>query len=181
MLIMNNDNVLEITADYAGSGNLKRSGFARNLVLCLPLQLSYGDLKSLEQYDRSCLKKLYPKEENLSFEKEIERLKNHLSNSDRIRIWSSHKNADEYLLLLYICSLFPEKNISVVFADEYDEHDSYCWSIRGMGVEEVNELVEKEHILSSLEKENYKKMFQEIVNINSELRYISEERREGKE
>lgn len=179
MLVINNDNVLEITADYKGSGNLKRSGFERNLVLCLPLQLSYGDLKSLEQYYRSCLKELYPKEENFSFEKEMERLKKHLSNSDRIRVWSSHKNADEYLLLLYICSLFPEKNISVVFKDEYDYHDFYCRSIRGMGVDKINELVVKEHILSSLEKETYKKIFQEIVGINSELRYIKDEKLES--
>lgn len=43
-----------------------------------------------------------------------------------------------------------------------------------MGVEEINELLTKEHILSSSEKENYKKKFQEIVNINSELRYMKD-------
>lgn len=175
MIVMNNDNIckkekiIEVVADYSNSGCLKKSDFKNNSIVCLPLKLSFGDLKSLDNYNRKCLKVLYPndeiREEDFIFQKEIEVLKS----ADKIRIWSSRTCADEFLLLIYICSLFTDKNISVVFADEFS---SFSWSIGCMTPEEVNELAKKEHLLSNKEVKCYISEWKKIVKENSSLRYI---------
>ncbi len=181
MLVMNNDNIcenksiIEITGTFAGAGCLKQSDFSHNLIGCLALQLSFGDLKSLDNYDRSCLRKLYPHddyfpfEDGFIFQKEIEELRKYVSKAKKIRVWSSQIAADEFLLLLYICYLFPNKNISAVFADEYNP---YCWSIGCMTFNEVNELSKKEHLLTMEEKELYINEWNRMVKENSTLRYI---------
>ena len=178
---MNNDNIcenksiIEITGTFAGAGCLKQSDFSHNLIGCLALQLSFGDLKSLDNYDRSCLRKLYPHddyfpfEDGFIFQKEIEELRKYVSKAKKIRVWSSQIAADEFLLLLYICYLFPNKNISAVFADEYNP---YCWSIGCMTFNEVNELSKKEHLLTMEEKELYINEWNRMVKENSTLRYI---------
>ena len=75
MLVMNNDNVckneklIEITHGFSEVGCLKQSNFSHNLIVCLPLELSFGDLKSLNNYDRRCLKELYhPHDDYFPFE-----------------------------------------------------------------------------------------------------------------
>lgn len=174
-----NNKLIEVVHGFAEIGCLKQSDFSHNLLVCLPLELSFGDLRTLDDYDRSCLKKLYnyqndyfPFEEGYTFRKEIEKLKKYVATVDKIRVWSSHKSTNEFLLFLYICYLFPDKNISVVFADEYD---SYCWSIGCMEFREVNKLAKKEHILSKKEKDYYLNEWKKIVNENSELRYVKDE------
>ncbi len=181
MLVINNDNgnksknIIEIVACSSGIGSLKQSNFKNNLIVYLPLELSFGDLKSLDNYNRECLKELYnyddyfPFEEGYVFQKEIGKLKEYVAKADKIRIWSSHKSTNEFLLFLYICYLFPNNNISVVFADEYN---SDCWSIGCTNFKEVNKLAEKEHILLQRDKELYISEWKKIVSVNSELRCI---------
>ena len=65
--------------------------------------------------------------------------------------------------------MFPNNNISVVFADEYN---SDCWSIGCTNFKEVNKLAEKEHILLQRDKELYISEWKKIVSVNSELRCI---------
>ena len=65
--------------------------------------------------------------------------------------------------------MFPDKNISVVFSDDYNP---YCWSIGCMDFREVSELSKKEHLLTVTEKENYINEWKRIVKENSQLRYI---------
>lgn len=166
-----NSSIIEIVDSDASLGCIKQSSFANNVIIYLPLQLSFGDLKSLNNYDRSCLKELYYSydEEDFVFQKAIEKLRKHVLKADKIRVWSSHKCANEFLLLLYICYLFPNKKISVVFADEYNP---YCWSIGCMNFREVNELSKKEHVLTMEEKENYINEWKRIAKENSPIRYI---------
>lgn len=172
--ICENERIIEIVSGYSAAGCLKQSNFSHNLIMCLLLELSFGDLTTLDNYNRNVLKELYPNEnyffeEEFNFKKEMEELKKYISKAEKIRVWSSHKSADEFLLFLYICYLFPDKNISVVFSDEYN---SNCWSIGCMDFKEVNKLSKKEHLLSKQEIEDYTNKWLEIVKENSELRYI---------
>lgn len=170
-----NLDTLEFISTDSALGSLRRSDFKNNVIVQLPLQLSFGDLKSLDNYDRSCLRKLYPHddyfpfEDGFIFQKEIEELRKYVSKAKKIRVWSSQIAANEFLLLLYICYLFPNKNISAVFADEYNP---YCWSIGCMTFNEVNELSKKEHLLTMEEKELYINEWNRMVKENSTLRYI---------
>lgn len=86
-----------------------------------------------------------------------------------IRVWSSHLNCDEYCLLLYICYLFPDKTISVVFAEELNW---YCKTVGMTSPQEVEELIKREHILTRDEISDYLAKWKKIKDENSQLRHI---------
>lgn len=183
MLIMNNDNkvlnnkIIEVVHDYSETGCLKQTDFKNNLIVCLPLELNFGNLKLLDNYDRSSIKVLFsdfdylPFETDFNFKNEINELKTLAKEVDKIRVWSSRISASDYLLFLYICYLFSDKNISVIFTDEYNE---YAWGIGCMTCDEVNKLTSYEHALSQQEKDKYIDEWKKVVEENSNLRYIKD-------
>lgn len=166
--------IIEIVSSDASLGCLKKSEI-KNPIICLPLELSYGDLSDLENYNRNCLENLYdschyiPFERNFNFSNEFKLLESYVNSSQKIRIWASHLDANEYCLLLYLCYCFPNENISVVFSEEFNWH---CKSIGMMSSEEITELLNREHNLCKEEIDDYCRQWEEVLEANSDLRYL---------
>ena len=143
----------------------------------MQLELCIGKLDSTEKYDRIELKKYLknintikdgPFKNGYNFEYEINKIRN-LDEVDKIRVWSSHLDCTDYCLLLFVCNYFGDKNISVVFSEEYNWYATTCTKLNE---NEINELIKKEHILKEYDIEQYKKEWNQIVKDNKELRYM---------
>ena len=74
-----------------------------------------------------------------------------------------------YCLLLYICYLLKEKNISVIYTEELD------WEATTLGCiteKELKILEQKEHVLKEMEKDNFSNQWLKLINDNTELRFM---------
>ncbi len=172
-----NKKIVEIVSDVSIYGLLKRVG-NNNLKVLLPLELCIGKFDYINDYSRIELKKYTkyvstieegPFENGYNFKYEFNKLKVFLKDADKIRVWSSHLDCDDYCLLLFICNYFSNKNISVLFSEEFNWYVTTCTKLDKT---EINEFVKKEHILKKYEMEQYKKEWEKIVNENTELRFM---------
>ena len=128
-------------------------------------------MSDIEKFDRQFLNELGSRYFGINFKEDIELIHNEIKKGSKIRIWTSHKSNDDYLLFLYLCDVLKDKldNIYVVYSDEYNE---YCWSLNCMDYLEVRQLFVKEYELSKTEINEYAKKWQQIRQVNSELRII---------
>lgn len=172
-----NPKIVEIVSDVSTYELLKRSG-NNNLKVSLPLELCIGELDYINDYSRIELKKYTkyvhaieegPFANGYNFKDEFDKLKGLLKDADKIRVWSSHLDCNDYCLLLFICNYFSHKNISVLFSEEFNWYATTCTKLNE---NEINELTKKEHILKKTEMEEYKKEWEKIVDENAELRFM---------
>lgn len=171
-----NEKVLEIVSNISCYKLLKRSG-NNNLKVFLPLNLCIGKLDSIKEFNRNELKKYDkyvsatnngPFKYGFDFNYEFKKLKS-LNQVNKIRVWSSHLDCDDYCLLLFICNFFGDKNISVVYSEECNWYATTCTK---MTEKEIKELLKKEHILRKSEIDQYKEEWKKIVDENTELRFM---------
>lgn len=171
-----NKSIIEVVSSDSALGLLRKSG-NENLKVFLPLELCIGRLDSIKNHARSELREYvkYVHDINddffynaFNFEYEFKKLKG-LKSVDKIRIWSSHLDCNDYCLLLFMCNYFDDKNISVVFSEEYNQ---YTTTLGNLNTNEINELLKREHILKKSEVDQYKKEWKQIVLENTELRFM---------
>ena len=162
--------VIDVCDNFAGAGCLKRYYESINKkdyqVIPLGMFLSVGDIKG----DRlSFLKELIDEEyDNSNF---IEELISSVNENTIIRVFSSKKDNDSYLVLLYICNLLKGKvkGINVIFTNNYNEHS---YSINVMDYKEIDSLLNYEKELTGDEMIKYSNQWEELVETNSELRLL---------
>lgn len=163
-----NSIIIDVVASDTEVSLLNRCG-NENIKICLPLALCIGKLDSLKPYHREVLSQFLKDGSSFDFTnnfKELEELSQHCK---KIRVWSSHLDCDDYCLLLLICYLYPDKEISVLFSEEIS------WSattLCSLSEQEVIELAKREHILTKWQKENYSNEWKAVVQSNKELRYM---------
>ena len=162
-----NNDIIEIVSSDSALGLLKKCD-NENIKVCLPLTLSIGKLNSLTPFNRKILSQIY-KNKSYDFTKDFNKLNKVSNNSKRIRVWTSHLDCDEYCLLLLICYLYRDKEISTIFSEEINHN---AFAIGFISEKEIKEFKNKEHILTDLEKENYSNEWENLVNYNKELRYM---------
>ncbi len=162
-----NNDIIEIVSSDSALGLLKKCN-NENIKVCLPLTLSIGKLNSTTPFNRKILSQIY-KNRPYDFTEDFNKLKKVSNNSNRIRVWTSHLDCDEYCLLLLICYLYRDKDISAIFSEEINHN---AFTIGFIRKKEIKALENKEHILTDLEKENYSKEWEKIVNNNKEFRYM---------
>ncbi len=163
-----NNDIIEIVSSDSAFGLLKRSG-NENIKVCLPLSLSIGKLGSASPFNRNVLSKIYKNDESYDFTEDFKKLKRISANCKKIRVWSSHLDSDDYCLLLLICYLYKDKEISAIFSEEIN----WCaTTIGSVSEKEISELEKREHILTKWQKENYCNEWENVVNSNKELRYM---------
>ena len=156
-----NDNIIEIVSSDSALGLLKRSG-NENIKVCLPLSLCIGKL-TIKPFIRNICGVSY------DFTDDFEKLNKIINNCKKIRVWSSHLDSDDYCLLLLICYLYKDKEISAIYSEEIN------WGITSIGSvseTEIPELEKREHRLPNWQKEDYYNEWENIVKSNKELRYM---------
>ena len=169
-----NTKIIEIVSNYSGIGLLKKIG-NDNLKVSLPLDLCIGYLNEIKNYDRSELeqyinsKETIPFKNGYSFKLEFNKLVEYVNKADKIRIWSSHLDCADYCLLLYLCNIFKDKNISVIFSEEFSW---YTTTIGALSKEDLLILEQREHLLKQWEKEEFGKEWEDVLKDNCELRFM---------
>ncbi len=163
-----NNDIIEIISSDSALGLLKRSG-NENIKICLPLSLSIGKFGSTTPFNRKILSEIYKNGESYDFTEDFKKLKRISAKCKKIRVWSSHLDTDEYCLLLLICYLYKDKEISAIFSEEINWDAT---TIGSVSEKEVSELEKREHILTKWQKENYCNVWENVVNSNQELRYM---------
>ena len=156
-----NDNIIEIVSSDSALGLLKRSG-NENIKVCLPLLLCIGKLNT-KPFIRNICGVSY------DFTADFEKLNKLVNNCKKIRVWASHLDSDDYCLLLLICYLYKDKEISAIYSEEIN------WGITSIGSVseiEIPKLEKREHRLPNWQKEDYYKEWENIVKSNKELRYM---------
>ena len=161
------NDVIEIVSKDSSLGLLKSSG-NENIKVCLPLSLCIGKIDSLTPFNRKCLSQYY---ENISYDftDDFNKLTEIVNNSKKIRVWTSHLDSNDYCLLLFICYLYQDKEISAFFSEEVD-FDAITFGF--VSKKEISKIEEREHILTNNQKENYSNEWKKVVNDNKELRYM---------
>lgn len=163
-----NNDIIEIVSTDSELGLLKR-GENKNIKACLSLFLCIGKLDSVTPFNRKTLLQYNEKNISYDFTDDFNELKELVSNCKKIRVWSSHLDSNDYCLLLLICYLYKDREISVVFSEEIDWEAT---SLTFVSEEELPQLERKEHILTKRQKEDYCNEWEKVVNDNSELRYM---------
>ena len=163
-----NKDIIEIVPSKSAFGLLRECG-NKNIKVCLPLSLCIGKFDSLTPFNRESLKEYFDDEDQIDFTNEFNELKEYVKNCKKIRVWSSHLNCDDYCLLLLICYLFQDKEISVLFSEEID------WEANSFGfvsAKEIKNIEYKEHVLNDCKKKKYSDKWEKVVSENKELRYM---------
>lgn len=162
-----NKETIEIVDSFSISFLLEQSG-NDNIKFCFPFSLDIGKLKGIDNFDRSELKEYIKLDLNYNFKDIFDELSKYLNEANKIRVWSSIYDAEEYCLLLFICHHFKDKNISVIFSNELRDVNR----VNCLDKDEIKEISSKEHILKDYEKDKYDKEWISILNSNKELRFM---------
>ena len=160
--------IIEVVTSDTEVSLLNRSG-NENVKICLPLALCIGKLDCLKPLHREELSQFLKDGSSFDFTHNFKELDELSQKCRKIRVWSSHLDCDDYCLLLLICYLYGNKEISVLFSEEIS------WSattLCSLSEQEVIELEKREHVLTPMQKENYNNEWKEIVQNSKELRYM---------
>ena len=167
----NNMKIIDICEGYAAAGCLKHyyksNSINDYIIFPLGMSLSIGDIK----YNRIDFLRKFYQDDNYNYTKSLNEILNSITNDTIIRIWSSKKNDDEYMLLLFLCNFLKDKTnkINVIFASDYNE---FLYSINALEYKEIRSILKYEKTLSKDEIEAYAKEWNDLVEINSELRVL---------
>ena len=121
------ENTIEVVSNLSSNGLLLKSSIKNENIVLLDMHLDIGDLKDLKNYKRSFLKSIGYNVDVVDYSNKIKFLLDNARNNKKIRIWSSHKNSNEYMTVLYICNLLEkyDAELYVVYSDEiYSEAKS---------------------------------------------------------
>ncbi len=158
---------LEIVYGEAAGGAIKTTSFKNNKILTIGFPFNIGKLDNTrKEFLKEYFKFDYRHIEELKRKKRL--LDYYLKKAKTIRIWSSHKDDKEYLLLLYLCNYIDDdREIYVTFADT-ENYISICY----LNGEQIEKIAKKEHKLTKKEKEYYKKEWRRLIKENGEIRFI---------
>ena len=166
------ENIVEIVSDLSSNGLLLKSSIKNENIVLLDMHLDIGDLKDLKNYKRSFLKNIGYNVDVVDYGNKIKFLLDNVRNNKKIRIWSSHKNSNEYMTVFYICNLL-EKYDAELYVVYSDEISSEAKSVGELDKEEIKNVDALERKLLKEEIIMYSKTWNSLLNDNSDIRYIS--------
>ncbi len=148
----------------AYKNEFEKSSLRNNELIEFSIPFTYSDLRNITNgtiYLKSCNKKI-------SIKESIEKLENAIKNNNKLRVWSSHVDPDNYLFLLFICYYVKDKVdfIEVLYSDEYNNE---CINTGVMTSEELDELSSLEHKLDKNEINNLANKWNELTKDGSKL------------
>ena len=168
--------IIDICENFSALGCLKQYYEKNNIkdymIYALEMYLSIGDIKNNRlDFLKKLHKKCFGYNYTYNYNEVLKEILNNITDDTIIRIWSSKKNDDDYMLLLFLCNFLKDKinTINVVFSSDYNELQ---YSINFLDYKKVNDVLKYEKTLSKDEIETYAKEWNKLVEINSELRTL---------
>ena len=165
------ENAIEVVSNLSSNGLLLKSSIKNENIVLLDMHLDIGDLKDLKNYKRSFLKSIGYNVDVVDYSNKIKFLLDNVRNNKKIRIWSSHKNSNEYMTVLYICNLL-EKYDAELYVVYSDERSSEAKSVGELDKKEIKNVDALERKLLKEEIIMYSKIWNSLLNDNSDIRYI---------
>lgn len=178
---MNNINITEVVFGDSLCHEIKISEFLKNntIIKFEPL-FSICDFSNIDKHNLSLNDEycdliissgIYDISSTYSLKNIINDLEESMNNNNKIRIWTTHKQIDSYLMFLYVCNYFSntDSDLYVLFSDEFDEK---CFSPSCMNEKELEELSKLEHKLTKEEIKKYSNEWNEITNNNLDMKII---------
>lgn len=165
------ENTIEVVSNLSSNGLLLKSSIKNENIVLLDMHLDIGDLKDLKNYKRSFLKNIGYNVDVVDYSNKIKFLLDNVRNNKKIRIWSSHKNSNEYMTVLYICNLL-EKYDAELYVVYSDEISSEAKSVGELDKKEIKNVDALERKLLKEEIIMYSKTWNSLLNDNSDIRYI---------
>lgn len=162
--------IIDIVDEYGGVGCLKRYYVEKGIddynIYSFNLELSFGDIKNNR---RAFLEELY--EIDFDYEELLKKLESEISDDVVLRIWSSKRNDNAYLLLLFICDRLKNKidKMKVVFVSDYND---YICNVGSLDYKEIEEILKYEQEINKNKILEYATLWDELKSINSELRVL---------
>lgn len=165
------ENTIEVVSDLSSNGLLLKSSIKNENIVLLDMHLDIGNLEDLKNYKRSFLKNIGYNVDVVDYSNKIKFLLDNVRNNKKIRIWSSHKNSNEYMTVLYICNLL-EKYDAELYVVYSDEISNEAKSVGELDKEEIKNVEALERKLLKEEIIMYSKTWNSLLNDNSDIRYI---------
>ena len=165
------ENTIEVVSNLSSNGLLLKSSIKNENIFLLDMNLYIGDLKDLKNYKRILLKNIGYNVDVVDYSNKIKFLLDNARNNKKIRIWSSHKNSNEYMTVLYICNLL-EKYDAELYVVYSDEISNEAKSVGELDKEEIKSVDALERKLLKEEIIMYSKIWNSLLNDNSDIRYI---------
>ncbi len=177
-------NIIDVIDEDSLYFEIKKSKFIKNnKIVKFDIPFSICDLSNIDNYivrlkdDYSDLIELMEKEimhkpsKESSIKRQIIEIEEAIKNNNKIRIWTTHKEINSYMMLLYICNYFSNKDcdLYVLFSDELDDE---FYSPSCMNEHELEELSKLEHKLTKEEIQEYNSIWKQIINTNSDMRIM---------
>lgn len=163
--------IIDICEGYSAAGVLKKyyveKGIRDYNIFPMGMCLSIGDIKETRE---SFLKEFY-QFDGYAYTSILNELAGNITEGTMIRIWSSKKNDDDYMLLLFLCDFLKTKqlNMSVVFCSDYSNCVS---SINALNYKEIEPVLSYEKKLTEEDIQEYANKWADLVKVNSELRIL---------
>ena len=164
-------NTLEVVFGNSCYYTMKESKISDN-ILMFNAKLNVGDLSNVENCKIQIPMELCCEEKNTDFKKEHNIIVDNIIKKNKIRVWTGRKDIYSFLVMLYICSIIQKYNYNlyVLYCDEYNE-DYPSPSV--MSTKELKKLSKLEHKLTNKEIGDNVKLWDNLINENTELRVIS--------
>lgn len=161
---------LDVVFGNSCYSTLKNSQLNNN-ILMFNVKFNVGDLSNIENFNIKIPEKLYFERNNVYFKEEYDTIIKNIVNKNKIRIWTGRKDIYSYLIMLYISNVVKkyDYDLYVLYCDEYDENYP---SPSVMNEEELRLLSKLEHKLSVKEINDNAKIWDDLVNKNTDLRVI---------
>lgn len=162
--------MIDICENFGGAGCLKQYYIRKKIsdytIYSLGMRLSAGDIKENHlDFFRKCFH-----DSNYSYIETLNELLDNVNSDTKIRIWSSKKDADDYMLLLFLCNFLKDRTnkISVIFSSDYNG----LWSFNALDYKEIEILLNYEKLLFEDEIQLLSNQWENLVEINSEFRVL---------
>lgn len=161
---------LDVVFGNSCYSTLKNSQLNNN-ILMFNVKFNVGDLSNIENFNIKIPEKLYFERNNVYFKEEYDTIIKNIVNKNKIRIWTGRKDIYSYLIMLYISNVVKkyDYDLYVLYCDEYDENYP---SPSVMNEEELRLLSKLEHKLSVKEINDNAKIWNDLINKNTDLRVI---------
>ena len=112
--IKNYDNVVEVILGDTAYLLLKNSSFKDNKIIDFPISFLTGDFKDVNNYTIKLPKEIYGEDIIINYKDKISKLINLIDNNYIVRVWTSHYDTDDYLLLLFISSYLKDRVDNII-------------------------------------------------------------------
>lgn len=170
--------VLNIVSNSSMHGEL-RTLLSDEGIFSIDMNLSYCKLDGIKDNNMYIQQNIDVYEfeaDYYNYNEAINELSECLKLYKKIRIWSNHKSAHKFVFPFFIINKFKDvlknKDVTLNYEDGLDGKDFFSDLLTG----EMNKLIEKDYEMTNEDIENYSKEWERILNENSDLRIVENDK-----